>query len=327
MTFHWGLIGTGGISSAFAKDLELATDHKVLAAGSRDLSKAKKFAGDRSIERAYGSYEELVHDPDVDAVYVATPHPGHLVATLMALEAGKPVLCEKPFAINAQETKTMIDCAQSKKLMLMEAMWSRFLPHMHQIRSLLAAGAIGEIISVQADHGQWFTQDPKFRLFDPELGGGALLDLGIYPISFAHMVLGKPDRITAKSAKAFTGVDAQTSAIFEYNSGAHAVLTTTLLAASPCTAVITGTEGRIEIDRTFYAPTSYRVTLRGAGVVEHAKDYEGHGLREEAIEFARCVRAGLTESPILPLSETLIIMESLDEIRRQIGLVYPSERN
>ncbi|MEI6867418.1 MAG: Gfo/Idh/MocA family oxidoreductase [Actinomycetes bacterium] len=327
MTFNWGIIGTGGIAKAFARDLDFVEDQKVLAVGSRVFDRARTFADDLKIERSYGSYEELVTDPDIDAVYVATPHPDHLSSTLLALDAGKPVLCEKPFAISAVETAMMIERARSKKLMLMEAMWARFLPHMHQIRNVLAAGAIGEVVTVEADHGQWFPSDPKFRLFAPELGGGALLDLGIYPVSFAHMVLGAPIKITARSEKADTGVDATTSAIFQYESGAQAVLSTTLRAATPCRAVITGTNGRIEIDRTFYAPTSYRILLRDGGTVEHPNEYEGHGLREEAIEFARCVRAGLIESPILPLTETLKIMESMDEIRRQIGLTYPFESN
>ncbi|MEI6215682.1 MAG: Gfo/Idh/MocA family oxidoreductase [Actinomycetes bacterium] len=327
MTFNWGIIGTGGIAKAFARDLDFVEDQRVLAVGSRGVDRARTFADDLKIERSYASYEELVSDPDIDAVYVATPHPDHLRSTLLALDAGKPVLCEKPFAISAAEAATMIERARSKKLMLMEAMWARFLPHMHQIRSVLAAGAIGEVVTVEADHGQWFPDDPKFRLFAPELGGGALLDLGIYPISFAHMVLGTPKTITARSEKAQTGVDATTSAIFQYESGAQAILSTTLRAATPCRAVITGTTGRIEIDRTFYAPTSYRVVLRDGGTVEHANDYQGHGLREEAIEFARCVRAGLLESPTLPLSETLQIMQSLDEIRKQIGLSYPFETN
>lgn len=325
MTFRWGIIGTGGIASAFAEDLKFAPDQCVVAVGSRSQTPAEQFASAHGVPRSYGTYEELVSDSEIDAVYIATPHPWHMKSALLALEHSKPVLCEKPFAMSASQTKLMMAKASQNKLMLMEGMWMRFLPHMIQIRAILAAGTIGEITTVQADHGQWFKEDPNFRLFASELGGGALLDLGIYPVSFAHMVLGVPNNITAKSEPAFTGVDAQTSMIFQYPTGAQAILTTTLRAATPCRAVITGTLGWIEIDRTFYAPTPYRVILRGGETIEHSNDYVGRGLREEAIEFARCVRAGLSESPVLPISETLAIMESMDEIRKQINLVYPAE--
>ena len=325
MTFHWGIIGTGGIASTFAEDLKLSADQSVVAVGSRSQTSAEQFASTHAVPRWYGSYEELVSDSEIDAVYIATPHPSHMKSALLALEHSKPVLCEKPFAMSAAQTKLMMAMASQKKLMLMEAMWMRFLPHMSQIRAILAAGTIGEITTVQADHGQWFEEDQKFRLFAPELGGGALLDLGIYPVSFAHMVLGTPNNITAKSDPTFTGVDAQTSMVFQYPTGAQAILTTTLRAATPCRAVITGTLGWIEIDRTFYAPTPYRVILRAGATIEYPNNYVGRGLREEAIEFARCVRAGLSESPVLPLHETLAVMESMDEIRKQINLVYPDE--
>jgi len=322
MTFNWGIIGSGGIAREFVRDFAFTSGHQVLAIGSRTQESADGFSQEMSVPRAYGSYERLVADPDIDAVYVATPHPNHLSATLLALNAGKPVLCEKPFAMSADETRTMIEKAREKNLMLMEAMWTRFLPHIIHIRSLLADQALGEIMTVEADHGQWFAQDPNFRLFNRDLGGGALLDLGVYPISFAHMVLGIPQSITAASTKAFTGVDGQTSAIFSYQSGAQAVLTCSLNGATPCKAVITGTLGRIEIDTRFYAVSPYRIIMRNGDVTEYPRNYEGRGSREEAIEFARCVREGLLESPMMKLSETLQIMESMDEIRRQIGLEY-----
>ncbi len=322
MDFKWGIIGTGGIAKEFVRDFKFTSGHHVLAVGSRTQESADRFATEMGIDRAYGSHSEIVADPEIDAIYVATPHPNHLPATLLALEAGKPVLCEKPFAMSAEETRAMIAKASAKNLMLMEAMWTRFLPHIIHIRSLLADKVLGEIMTVEADHGQWFAQDPKFRLFDPEVGGGALLDLGVYPISFAHMVLGIPDSITASSTKAFTGVDGQTSAIFSYASGAQAILTCSLNAATPCKAVITGTLGRIEIDTRFYAVSPYRVIMRSGTTTEYPRKYDGRGSREEAIEFARCVRAGLLESPMMKLSETLAILESMDEIRKQIGLVY-----
>jgi predicted dehydrogenase len=200
---RWGIIGTGGIARAFAADLELTGSGTVAAVGSRSLEKARAFG----FGRAHGSYEALVADPDVDVVYVATPHPMHHANARLALEAGKPVLVEKAFTMNADEAKDLVSLARERELFLMEAMWTRFLPHMAEIRRLIADGALGEIVTVLADHGQWFPQDPAFRLFAPELGGGALLDLGVYPVSFASMVLGTPERIVTLSTPAFTGVD------------------------------------------------------------------------------------------------------------------------
>jgi predicted dehydrogenase len=203
-------------------------------------------------------------------------------------------------------------------------MWTRFLPHIARVREILAAGTLGDVVYLTAEHGQWFAADPQFRLFAPELGGGALLDLGIYPVSFASLVLGAPARITAVSHPAFTGVDATTSMIFQYDSGAHAVLTTTLLAASGNPAAIYGTAARIEIDGWFYTPTAFRVIARdGTELERFDQPYEGRGLRGEAAEVGRCLRAGLLESPLLPLDETYTIMQAMDEVRRQIGLAYP----
>ena len=320
---RWGILSTGHIAEGFVLDLQHLTDHRVVAVGSRTLASANSFADRFHIPHRFGSYFELVNDPDVDAIYVATPHPMHKENTIMALEAGKPVLCEKAFAMNHAEAAEMVRVAREKKLLLMEAMWTRSLPHIKRIREIVDSGVLGRIVTVRADHGQWFAEDPNFRLFAPSLGGGALLDLGIYPISFAHMVLGKPAEITAKATPAFTGVDAQTSMIFGYESGAQALLTTTLSAASPNRAVIVGTQARLEVDRTFYNPSNFRVISRNGDVIDGwDKKYRGGGLREQAVEFARCLRTGLTESPNITLDETLEIMQVMDEVRRQIGLKY-----
>jgi predicted dehydrogenase len=234
------------------------------------------------------------------------------------------VLVEKPFAMDAAQAREMIDAARERGTFLMEAMWTRFLPHIARVREILAAGTLGDVVYLTAEHGQWFAADPRFRLFAPELGGGALLDLGIYPVSFASLVLGTPARITAVSDPAFTGVDATTSMIFQYDSGAQAVLTTTLLAASGNPAAIYGTAARIEIDGWFYTPAAFRVIARdGTELERFEQPYEGRGLRGEAAEAGRCLRAGLLESPLLPLEETYTIMQAMDEVRRQIGLSYP----
>jgi predicted dehydrogenase len=206
----------------------------------------------------------------------------------------------------------------------MEAMWTRFLPHIARVREILAAGTLGDVVYLTAEHGQWFAADPRFRLFAPDLGGGALLDLGIYPVSFASLILGRPARITAVSDRAFTGVDATTSMIFQYDGGAHAVLTTTLRAASGNPAAIYGTAARIEIDGWFYTPTTFRVIARdGTELERFDQPYPGRGLRGQAAEVGRCLRAGLLESPLMPLDETYAIMQAMDEVRRQIGLSYP----
>jgi predicted dehydrogenase len=321
---RWGLMATGGIARTFATDLvEHVPDAQLVAVGSRSQEGADAFADDFDIPRRHASYEALAEDPEVDAIYVSPPHPMHKDATLLALRGGKAVLCEKPFAMDVAESQEMVDVARSSAVLLVEAMWTRFLPTMARVRSILAAGTLGEIVYLTAEHGQWFAEDPEFRLFAPSLGGGALLDLGIYPISFAHFVLGTPARITAVSDPAFTGVDATTSAVFQYDGGAHAVVTTSLAAASSNPAVIYGTDARLELDGWFYTPTSFRVVSRDGEVLEsYSPPAGGRGMEHEAIEVGRCLREGLTESPLMPLEETLQIMGTLDEIRRQIGLDY-----
>jgi predicted dehydrogenase len=325
MTVRWGLLATGGIAASFARDLALVPDASLVAVGSRTAESAERFGDEFSVPNRHGSYSELCADPSVDAIYVSTPHPGHHDATLMAIAAGKAVLVEKPFAIDAASSLEMITAARSAGVFLMEAMWTRWLPHIVRVREVLAAGTLGEIQYVTAEHGQWFPSDPSHRLFAPSLGGGALLDLGIYPISFAHMVLGVPSAITARSTPAFTGVDATTSAIFEYASGAHAVVTTSLAAASNNPAAIYGSEARLEIDGWFYTPGGFTVTAHDGTVLERFDTQPaGRGMQYEAAEVGRCLAEGLLESPVLPLDETLAIMGTLDEIRRQIGLDYAS---
>jgi predicted dehydrogenase len=320
---RWGVIGTGGIAQAFARDLKLAPGHRVAAVGSRSLEKAHEFASQFDCF-ALGSYEALV-DADVDAVYVATPHPMHAPNTILALEHGKPVLCEKPFAVNSRESASMIETARRTNLLLVEAMWSRFLPHYRRIRELIQDGELGEIISISADHGQNLPLPRYYRLHAPELAGGALLDLGIYPISFAYFILGTPQSITAKAEFTPTGVDSHTSMILRYDNGAHANLTTTLLVKSPCTATVVGTKGTLHIDGDFYTPTSMRLTRINGEVLEFPKVYAGHGLREQAIEFAHLLRTGKTESELMSHADTQSIMETMDEIRSQINLYYPFE--
>ncbi len=313
-SLRWGVIGTGRIAAAFVADLELTESGKTFAVGSRSIESATAFAELHDIPRRHASYSDLVGDPEVDAVYIATPHPMHRDAAVLALKAGKPVLVEKPFAMSAVEAGEIAGLARSEGLFAMEAMWTRFLPHIIEIRRLLSEGVFGEIVSVSADHGQWFAEDASSRLFAPELGGGALLDLGIYPVSFASMVLGTPDRVAAIVDSTFTGVDGQVSMAFGYASGAQATLSCTLRAKSPTRAAIVGTEARIEIDGDFYRPSAFEVITRSGDRSRFEPEHSGHGLRHQADEVARCIAAGLTESPAMPLDETVSIAATMDRV-------------
>ena len=322
--FNWGILGPGGIARAFATDLQLLDGHRVGAVGSRTLSKAQEFAKTFG-GTAYGSYEELIADPAIDAIYVATPHPAHKDNVIAALNAGKPVLCEKPFAVNAVEAQEMVAAAQKNNVALMEAMWSRFLPHYAQVREIIDSGVLGQILTIHADHGQRLADQDIPRLVEPSLAGGALLDLGIYPVSLAHMILGNPMKITASGVLTDKGVDAQTSMIFDYASGAQAVLSTTMIEQTPCRAVVAGVNGWLEIDRVFYSPTSMRITLFDGGFTEYPHTYSGHGLREQAEVFKGLVRSGKNQSEILNWEDTVDIMQTLDTVRAHIGLRYPFE--
>jgi predicted dehydrogenase len=314
---RWGILGTGGIARTFVTDLRLTDSGVAAAVGSRDQGSADGFAAEFGVANRHGSYESLVADPDVDVIYVATPHPMHHDNAILALRAGKHVLVEKPFTMNAVEAREVVQVARESGRFAMEAMWTRFLPHVGVIRDWLARGALGDIVSVTADHGQWFAEDPEFRLFAPELGGGALLDLGVYPVSFASMVLGAPDLIVSMSDPASTGVDAQTSMLFGYHGGAQAVLTCTLRAKSPTRASIVGTEARIEIDGDFYAPANVTLIPRNGHPTSVKSAHEGRGLRHQADEVARRLAAGDLESPFMPLDETISIMETMDMVRTQ----------
>lgn len=322
--FRWGILGSGGIAHRFAEDLAHLDGHVVAAVGSRTKESAAEFASHFPGCTPFSSYEDLVAS-DVDAIYVATPHPMHHDNTLLAMKAGKPVLCEKAFTVNAVEAKELIDYSTSHHIPLMEAMWTRFLPHIHAIKELIKSGALGEIHSVVADHGQYIPYTRAARLWEPELGGGALLDLGIYPLTIAHIVLGSPKTITAVATLTDKKVDLNTSMILTYESGAHATLSTTMAARGSVSAMIAGDKARLELDGYFYAPTSYRLITREGEVTEFPKHYEGNGLREEAAEFARVVRSGEIESPLMTHATSLLMMQQMDEIRAQIGVRYPSE--
>ena len=323
--FKWGILGTGGIARAFAKDLSYLQGHRVAAVGSRTSASAAEFASEFPGATGYGSYEELVA-ADVDAVYVATPHSFHAENSLLALNAGKPVLCEKPFTINAKEARAVIDRAHELKLPLLEAIWTRFLPHIQQVREIIESGVLGEIHTVIADHGQFLPEEIAPRLWRPELGGGALLDLGIYPITLAHLVLGAPQSFTVSATLTDEKVDNQISMIFDYPQGAQALLSATMLNRTAISGVISGSKARLEMDGFFFVPTTMRLISRDGEVQTFPNNYQGHGLREEAVEFARMVRVNELESPLASHAMSLEIMELMDAIREKIGVRYPTER-
>ena len=318
---RWGILGAGGIAHKMADAIIHHTASELVAVGSRTPGKADAFVERVGSGRACTSYEDVVADPDVDAVYVATTHNDHHEPALLAIEAGKHVLVEKAFTQNASQAKRVVDAARAKGVYLQEAMWSRFLPHQVEVRAAIARGEIGDVIAVQADHGQQLTHVQ--RMVRPELAGGALLDLGVYPLAFAHDILGVPQSITAVGQLRDTGVDGQVSMVLQY-AGAQATLHTTMEARTGNTAVISGTEGRIEIADTFYAPTTFEVK-RHDGT---SWSYDGrieNGFQYEAAEVARGIAAGRTESEVLTLDQTLEIMRMMDQVREQIGLVYPNE--
>ncbi len=321
-----GVLAPGRIAGSFIDAMSRHTRQRLLAVGSRSLDRAQAFATAHGADRAYSSYEELVADPDVDAVYVASPHSEHRAQALLAIAAGKPVLVEKAFTRNAAEAQEVADAARSAGVLAMEAMWTRFLPQTDVIRQLLAAGAFGEVTTVLADHGQSFEPDPAGRLFNPGLAGGALLDLGVYPVSFASFILGNPDSVLSTGSLTDTGVDAQASMVLTTGQ-AQAVLNTTLLAQTPTTASISGSAARLEISGPFYGPGVLTLTGNDDHQLIRDKDaITGHtGLCFEAAHFAVLIGEGATESPLLPLAETVAVLRTIDAVREQLGVRYPGE--
>jgi predicted dehydrogenase len=319
---RWGIIGAGSIARDQVSDLQLY-GFTVSAVAARDLAKAQAWAAEMNVPTAYGSYEELAADPEIDAVYVSTIHPAHVAAARIALEGGKHVLVEKPFTMDAAEARELVDLAAAKNLVILEAMWTRWLPHMVRIREILAEGLLGDVRTVLADHDQ--ANEHVERMHTPELGGGALLDLGIYPVSFAWDVLGAPDTVLAHATLTSAGVDREVAIILGYPSGAHAVLHTQMSGRGPNRAAIVGTQGRIEIEPVWYKQVAFtRYDAEGEIVERFEEQAEGRGMNFQAAELERLVAERKLEGEVLPASQSVAIMETLDEIRRQIGVTYPS---
>jgi len=322
---RWGILGPGSIANSLAKGVAELPDAELFAVGSRDKAKADIFADKHGIPTRYGSYQELVDDPHVDVVYVATPHTFHAEHSILALNAGKAVLCEKPFTINAAQLEKVVAVAREKKLFLMEAMWTRFFPAMAKLRELIKGGAIGEVRMVQADFGFRTNVNPEGRLFDPALGGGALLDVGVYTVSFAQMVLGTPDRVSGLATMGETNVDEQSAFVFGYPSGALAILSTAVRTNTPHIATVIGTEGRVTVPTSWWKPD--RLILSRSGQPDETIDLPASqaGFVYEAEEVGKCLRAGKLESEVMPLDESLAVMRTMDTLRAQWGLTYPME--
>ncbi len=322
---RWGILGTGNIARKFATGLTALDNADLVAVGSRSRAAADAFADQFAIPNRHPSYGDLAADPEVDAIYIATPHSLHEDNMLLCLQAGKAVLCEKPFTINADEAQAAITAARSKRLFLMEAMWTRYLPIMVELRRLIADGAIGEVRMVAADFGYRAGFRPESRTFDPALGGGALLDVGVYPISLASMLLGTPDRIASLAELGQTGIDEQSAMVLGYPGGQMAVLYTAVRTTTPQDATIMGTDGFIRIPSQWWVPKT--MTLHAAGKAPQVIDmpFVGNGYNYEAAEVHACLAAGKTESEAMPLDETLAIMQTMDRIRAQWGMKYPME--
>ena len=322
---RWGILGTGTIARKFATGLTFLPEAELAAIGSRSQAAADRFGDEFNAPNRHASYEAVANDPEVDVVYVATPHTLHQANSLLCLNAGKPVLCEKPFTVNAREAADVIALARRKGLFLMEAMWTRYIPLVVQLRQFLAAGLIGEVRLLTADLGFRAELDPKHRLFNPELGGGALLDVGVYTVSFASMIFGPPSRITGMAHLGQTGVDEQSAMIFGYNQGQLALLYGALRTGTPEEVLVMGTEGRIRVHPPLYCPS--RMTVSRPGEPDKVIDvpFEGNGYNYQALEVIRCLRTGRLESEIMPLAETLEIMKTMDQVRGQWGLSYPTE--
>ncbi|WP_242087987.1 Gfo/Idh/MocA family protein [Microbacterium lacticum] len=323
---RWGILATGGIAHAFTADLRTA-GLDVVAVGSRSAESARAFAEQYGIAHAHGSYEALVADPEVDIVYVASPHSHHLAHATLALEAGKHVLIEKAVTLDADEAIALRDLAAARGLLVMEAMWTRYLPHMVRVREIVAAGTLGEVRTVIADHTQRISDDPAHRLNALELGGGALLDLGIYPVSFAVDILGPIESARAVGRLAETGADSDVAIAAVHAGGGLSSIAMSSRAAGPNTAHVIGTDARIDIDRVWYTPTSFRVTATDGTVIEdYTSAFAGRGMQFEALYAEHLLREGRTDSDLLPFDESITIMATLDDIRAQLGVVYPKER-
>jgi len=321
--YNWGIIGPGRIAHNFAEGLAVLPEAKLYAVASRSEQRARDFAEKYQVPFYYEGYDQILTNPDVDIIYVATPHTSHFADTIMCLEKGMPVLCEKPFTIHSNQLKKLVHTARSKKVFLMEAIWTRFLPTIEKVIEIRESGEFGKIKAVYADFGFYAPFDPESRLYNLDLGGGALLDIGIYPVFLSLLLLGKPVEIKAIADLSQTGSDESCSILCKYPVGQMANLACTLAADTPIEANIIFEKGRVKINRRWFMPSSLAITDSKDKTTELNFKYEGNGYHLEAREAMDCLSKNLTESRKLPLQFSLDLMELLDEIRNQCHIHYP----
>jgi len=323
---RWGILGTGMIAGKMAEGLSVVRDASLVAVASRSKGKAVEFSRRYDIASAYGSYEELAADPGVDVIYVATPHPYHCANSVMCMEKGKAVICEKPFAMNEREVLRMIAAARENGVFLMEAFWTRFHPSIRRVLELVASGALGEVRHIDSDFGVFNTFDPQHRAFNRELGGGSLLDIGIYPVFLTLLLWGEPDRITCVSHMGKTGVDESLALLYGYDDGRIATLYSSFIVNSTVETHICGTEGRLKLPRMWFCPVPVELTAGENRTETISFDFIGNGYNYEAEEVNRCLREGKKESELLPLDFSLRLIRLLDRTRKEMGLVYDADR-
>lgn len=326
---RWGILGAGKIARKFAADLRLVKDAELVAIGSRSMERTQAFSKDFPAKHLHDSYEALVANNEVDIIYVATTHNFHKEHAILCLQNGKAVLCEKPFAVNAAEAAEMIAMAREKNVFLMEALWTKFLPHFMKVKEIVSAGKIGEIKSVLARFGFKPTEPIAPRIFDPVLAGGTLLDIGIYNVFIALSILGKPDNISAVMNPASTGIDEQCAITFSYNNGAMAQLFSSFASNIATECDIHGTNGRLKLAHRFYAPDTtieyYPGWIDSKEIIPVEKE-AGWGYQYEIRHANDCLRKGLKESNVMTFADTMQLIETLDEIRAKAGIVYDADK-
>ncbi|HLO80189.1 MAG TPA: Gfo/Idh/MocA family oxidoreductase [Chitinophagaceae bacterium] len=326
---RWGILGCGRIAGKFAADLLLVKDAELIAVGSRSKEKAQEFARKYPARNIHGSYEELAADPEVDIIYVATPHSHHHEHSLLCLKHNKAVLCEKAFAINSRQAYEMITEARSRNIFLMEALWSKFLPHYNMVRSMIAEGKLGRLMSMQTNFGFKPIDPVPQRIFDPALGGGTLLDIGIYNVFFVHSFLGMPDDIQAFMTPASTGVDQQLAVQFHYRNGALAQMLSSFSSNLSTEADIAGDAGRIRLLNRFYEPSTtiqyYSGKIDTLETIPFSKE-GGWGYQYQVRHVHECLKQGLAESPVMTHKDSLELMELMDRIRKIAGIHYPADK-
>ena len=319
---RWGILGPGRIAHKFAQDLLTVPDAQLYAVASTNLQRAEEFAKEYNAPHALGSYEELLSLPDLDVVYVATPHVKHHENVMFLLNGNVPVLGEKPFAMNGEQVRGMVKTARTKGIFLMEALWSRFMPGIEKALELVQSGAIGKVVSVKADFGFKAQFSPENRLFNKELGGGALLDIGIYPLFLSYLILGKPTTIKASAIFGSTGVDEQCGVVLTYADGQIALLDSTLQAKTDCIGLIQGETGQIRIHSRFHETMGISLVPEDQEPTEFDFTRTTHGYDYEIRHVMQCLAEDRTESPLWSLDDSLNLMDLLDAIRAEAGIVY-----